>query len=45
MSEGFAACIVAGSGTIRDALEAIDRGTAGIALAVDEFRAPGRGGD
>lgn len=35
MAEDLHACIVAASGSIRDALAAVDRGAAGIALAVD----------
>jgi dTDP-glucose pyrophosphorylase len=36
VTEDRLACIVAASGSIRDALEAVDRGAAGIALAVDD---------
>jgi dTDP-glucose pyrophosphorylase len=36
VAESLAGCIVAASGTIRDALAAVDLGAAGIALAVDE---------
>jgi dTDP-glucose pyrophosphorylase len=36
VAEHLAACIVNASGTIRDALGAVDRGAAGIALAVDD---------
>ncbi len=35
MAENLQGCIVPASGTVRDALAAVDRGAAGIALAVD----------
>ena len=36
MAEDLASCIVPAGGSIRDALAAVDRGAAGIALAVDD---------
>ncbi len=36
MAENLVDCIVPASGSVRDALVAVDRGAAGIALAVDE---------
>jgi hypothetical protein len=43
VAEDFHGSIIAVSGTIRDALAAVDRGAAGIALAVDDPSGSGRG--